>query len=409
MSRPLIIISRNPASYLSGHSIFAWQLSQFLGGSAQVPVVHITHTTDEGPRHSVEITPPVSAPLYRRIEVEYQAMEKVPHSLSSCAVADAVDAVLQENPKGVCGVLAISPLSYLADVVNVCLPSTTPVVSLLRGTDTLVLTQSWGKTAAGQRYRRALDACTGIYTVSHWLHDLAAGIGIPVTGVVAPVTFHPFALETFEAAAEELVKRLFPRSNSASQKLVVFASRMAAEKGALKVANVIDKLLSLDSSFVAVMAGSGPERSKVEQLLAAHASDGRAWVGPLTFPKVLALATRTDLMVMGSGLKEGTTFIEAISSSTVTFAATGTPVLFTAGPRSGGIAEAVGEENLRWCESLPGVASWPEAIADLFHDGPRRQRIATENRTAGKAFEIRTVLTHLMTSFGITLAQLRGD
>ena len=49
MSRPLIIISRNPASYLSGHSIFAWQLSEFLGGSAQVPVVHITHTTGEGP------------------------------------------------------------------------------------------------------------------------------------------------------------------------------------------------------------------------------------------------------------------------------------------------------------------------------------------------------------------------
>ena len=76
MSRPLIIISRNPASYLSGHSIFAWQLSEFLGGSAQVPVLHITHTTDEGPRHSVDITPPVSALLYRRIEVEYQAMEE---------------------------------------------------------------------------------------------------------------------------------------------------------------------------------------------------------------------------------------------------------------------------------------------------------------------------------------------
>ena len=249
MSRPLIIISRNPASYLSGHSIFAWQLSEFLGGRAQVPVVHITHTTDEGPRHSVDITPPVSTPLYRRIEVEYEAMEKVPHSLSSCSVADAVDAVLQENPEGVCGVLAISPLSYLADVVNVCLPSRTPVVSLLRGTDTLVLKQLWGSTAAGQRYRRALDACNGIYTVSHWLLDLAVELDIPVTGVVAPVTFHPFASETFDADAEELIKGLFPRSNNAGQKLVIFAGRMAAEKGALKVANVIDKLLNLDSSF----------------------------------------------------------------------------------------------------------------------------------------------------------------
>ncbi len=404
MKRPLIIISRNPASYLSGHSIFAWQLSEFLGGSAQVPVVHITHTTDEGPRHSVEITPPVATPLYRRIEVEYQAMEKVPHSLSSCAVADAVDAVLQENPRGVGGVLAISPLSYLADVVNVCLPSRTPVVSLLRGTDTLVLTQSWGDTAAGQRYRRALDACSGIFTVSRWLRDLAAGIGVPVTGVVAPVTFHPFAQETFDADAEELIKELFPRSKSAGQKLVVFAGRMAGEKGALHVAHVIDKLLGLDSSFVAVMAGSGPERSRVDQVLATHVSDGRAWVGPLTFPKVLALATRTDLMVMGSGLEERSTFTEAISSSTVTFGATGTPVLFTTGPRSGGIAEALGEENLRWCESLPGVGSWPEAILDLFQDGPRRERIVAENRAAGKAFEIHTVLAQLLTVFGIKLS-----
>jgi len=403
MSRPLIIISRNPASYLSGHSIFAWQLSEFLGGRAQLPVVHITHTTDEGPRHSVDITPPVSTPLYRRIEVEYEAMEKVPHSLSSCSVADAVDAVLQENPEGVCGVLAISPLSYLADVVNVCLPSRTPVVSLLRGTDTLVLKQLWGSTAAGQRYRRALDACNGIYTVSHWLLDLAVELDIPVTGVVAPVTFHPFASETFDADAEELIKGLFPRSNNAGQKLVIFAGRMAAEKGALKVANVIDKLLNLDSSFLAVMAGSGPERSKVEQVLAAHAANGRAWVGALTFPRVLALATRTDLMVMGSGLEEGTNFTEAISSSTVTFAALGTPVLFGAGPRSGGIAEAVGNENLRWCESLPDVESWPEAIAALFRDGPRRERIATENRTAGKAFEIHKVLAQLMTIFEIKL------
>ena len=405
MSRPLIIISRNPASYLSGHSIFAWQLSEFLGGSAQVPVLHITHTTDEGPRHSVDITPPVSALLYRRIEVEYQAMEKVPHSLSSCAVADAVDAVLQENPQGVRGVLAVSPLSYLADAVNVCLPSATPVVSLLRGTDTLLLTQAWGRTAAGKRYRRALDACSGIFTVSHWLRDLAAGIGIPVTGVVAPVTFHPFAQESFDAAAEELIKRIFPRSDSTGRKLVVFAGRMAAEKGALKVANVVDELLSHDSSFVAVMAGSGPERSRVEQVLAAHVSEGRAWVGPLTFPRVLALATRTDLMLMGSGLEEGTTFTEAISSSTVTFAAAGVPVLFATGPRSGGIAEAVGEENLRWCESLSSVASWPEAIADLFHDGPRRERIATENRVAGKAFEIHTVLDQLLTLFGIKLSR----
>ena len=109
-------------------------------------------------------------------------------------------------------------------------------------------------------------------------------------------------------------------------------------------------------------------------------------------------------MVMGSGLEEGTTFTEAISSSTVTFAAAGAPVLFATGPRSGGIAEAVGEENLRWCESLPGVASWPEAIVDLFHDGPRCQRIATENRDAGKAFEIHTVLAQLMTVFGIKLS-----
>ena len=231
--------------------------------------------------------------------------------------------MLQENPGGVCGVLAISPLSYLADVVNVCLPSTTPVVSLLRGTDTLVLTQPWGDTAAGRRYQRALDACNGIFTVSRWLRDLATRIGVDVTGVVAPVTFHPFARATFDADAEELIKRLFPRSNLGNKKLVVFASRMAAEKGALHVARVIDRLLALDSSFTAVMAGSGAERSEVEKVLAAHVSDGRAWVGPLTFPKVLALATRTDLMVMGSGLEKRSTFTEAISSSTVTFAATG--------------------------------------------------------------------------------------
>ena len=404
MKKPLIIVSRNPASYLSGHSIFAWQLSEFLGGSAQVPVVHITHTTEEGPRHSVEITPPVAAPLYRRIEVQYQAMEKVPHSLSSCAVADAVDGVLEENPGGVCGVLAISPLSYLADVVNVCLPSATPVVSLLRGTDTLVLTQSWGETAAGRRYRRALDACSGIFTVSRWLRDLAAGIGVPVSGVVAPVTFHPFAQETFAADAEELIKGLLPRSKSGGEKLIVFAGRMPAEKGALHVAHVIDRLLGLDSSFVAVMAGSGAERSKVEQVLAPHVSDGRAWVGALTFPKVLALATRTDLMLMGSGLEERSNFTEAISSSTVTFAAAGTPVLFAPGPRSGGIAEAIGAENLRWCESLSGVASWPEAITALFQDGSRRERIAAENRAVGKAFEIHTVLAQLLTVFGIELS-----
>lgn len=403
MKKPLIVISRNPASYLSGHSIFAWQLSEFLAGVVQTPVLHITHATAEGPRHSVEITPSVSALLYQRIEVEYHPMEKLPHSLSSCVVADEVDAVLEKISGGVSGVLAISPLNYLADVVNVCQPSETPVVSLLRGTDTLLLTQSWGETSAGRRYRRSLDACRAVFTVSQWLHDLAKGIGIAVTGVVAPVTFHPFSAETIETDADQLLRRILPRPKGKDERLVVFAGRMAAEKGALQVADVMGGLLDLDSSFVAVMAGSGPEEKAVAQRLAPHVMEGRAWVGPLSFPKVLALATRTDLMVMGSGLEKESMFTEAISSSTVTFAAAGTPVLFSTGPRSGGITEAVGDENRRWCESLSSVEVWPEAITDLFRDSLRRERITAENRSAGAAFKINAVLADLMTSFGISL------
>ena len=123
MSKPLVIISRNPDSYLSGHSIFSWQLSEFLAGNAGIPVVHVTHSSREGSRHSVRITPPVAARRYRRIEVQYEPMAKVPHSLSSCVVADSIDGILREYPDGVRGVLAISPLSYLADALNVCLLS----------------------------------------------------------------------------------------------------------------------------------------------------------------------------------------------------------------------------------------------------------------------------------------------
>ena len=404
MSKPLVIISRNPDSYLSGHSIFSWQLSEFLAGNAGIPVVHVTHSSREGSRHSVRITPPVAARRYRRIEVQYEPMAKVPHSLSSCVVADSIDGILREYPDGVRGVLAISPLSYLADVLNVCLDPPVPVVSLLRGTDTLELARPWGETYTGLRYRRALETCNAIFTVSGWLEDLARKIGLPVTGVVAPVTFHPFSRETLEAEARKLEQRLFPGTPPAAGRLVAFAGRMAAEKGALKVAEVLDALLEREPSVRAVMAGSGAERSRIRQVLADRIPEGRAWVGPLSFPEVLALAARTDLMLMGSGLEREETFTEAISSSSVTFASRGTPVLYCAGPRSGGIREAVGEENRLWCESLTGHESWSQAIRDLFGDEARYQRIASQNRVAGKAFEIHTVLAPLLACFGIRLS-----
>ncbi len=404
MSKPLVIISRNPDSYLSGHSIFSWQLSEFLAGRAGIPVVHVTHSSREGSRHSVRITPPVAASRYRRVEVQYEPMAKVPHSLSSCVVADSVDGILREYPDGVRGVLAISPLSYMADVLNVCLDPPIPVVSLLRGTDTLELGRTWGETYSGRRYRRALEQCDAIFTVSGWLEDLAKKIGLPVTGVVAPVTFHPFSPETLEAAARGLEQRLFPGDPPVEGRLVAFAGRMAAEKGALKVAEVLDSLLKRELSVRAVMAGSGAERSRIRQVLGDRISEGRAWVGPLSFPEVLALAARTDLMLMGSGLERKEPFTEAISSSSVTFASRGTPVLYCAGPRSGGIREAVGEENRLWCESLTSHEYWSEAIRGLFRDEIRYQRIASQNRAAGKAFEIHTVLAPLLTCFGIRLS-----
>ncbi len=404
MNKPLVIISRNPDSYLSGHSIFSWQLSEFLAGRAGIPVVHVTHSSHEGSRHSVRITPPVAASDYRRVEVQYQPMAKVPHSLSSCVVADSVDGILREYRDGVRGVLAISPLSYLADVLNVCLDPPIPVVSLLRGTDTLELDRSWGKTYSGRRYRRALEKCDAIFTVSGWLEGLARNIGLPVTGVVAPVTFHPFSPKTLEAESRKLEQRLFPGSPPFEGRLVAFAGRMAAEKGALKVAEVLDALLKREPSVRAVMAGSGAERSRIRKVLGDRISEGRAWVGPLSFPDVLALAARTDLMLMGSGLEREETFTEAISSSSVTFASRGAPVLYCGGPRSGGIREAVGEENRLWCESLTSHESWSEAIRDLFRDKVRYQRIASQNRAAGKAFEIDTVLAPLLTCFGIRLS-----
>lgn len=404
MSKPLIIISRNPDSYLSGHSIFSWQLSEFLAGRAGIPVVHVTHSSREGSRHSVRITPPVAASRYRRVEIEYQPMAKVPHSLSSCVVADSVDGILREYPDGVRGVLAISPLSYLADVLNVCLDPSIPVVSLLRGTDTLELARPWGDTYSGLRYRRALEKCDALFTVSGWLGDLAKKIGLPVTGVVAPVTFHPFSTETLEEEARSLDQRLFPGAPPAERRLVAFAGRMAAEKGALKVAEVLGSLLKQEPSVRAVMAGSGAERNRIRQVLGDWISEGRAWVGPLSFPEVLALAVRADLMLMGSGLEREEPFTEAISSSSVTFASRGTPVLYCGGPRSGGIREAVGEENRHWCESLAGHESWSEAIRDILRDETRYRRIASQNRAAGKAFEIQTVLAPLLTCFGVRLS-----
>jgi glycosyltransferase involved in cell wall biosynthesis len=404
MSKPLVIISRNPDSYLSGHSIFSWQLSEFLAGVARVPVVHITHAAREGSRHSVRITPPVGASLYRRVVIQYESMPKVPDSLSSCVVADAVDGILREYPDGVRGVLAISPLSYLADVLNVCLKPSMPVVSLLRGTDTLQLAGPWGTTYTGRRYRRALEECEGIFTVSQWLGDLARTIDLPVTGVVAPVTFHPFSRKTLEAEARSLETRMLPGNHPAAARLAAFAGRMASEKGALKVAEVLDALLRLEPSVRVAMAGSGSEQNRVRQVLDEWIAAGRAWVGPLSFPEVLTLASRTDLMVMGSGLEQEESFTEAISSSSVTFASRGTPVLYRSGPRSGGIREAVGEENRLWCEALDGHEAWPEAIRDLFQDEPRYKQISSQNRDAGKAFEIHTVLSPLLTCFGIRLA-----
>ena len=403
MNKPLIIISRNPDSYLAGHSIFAWQLSEFLGGHIGVPVIHITHAADEGLCHNVRITPPVTNPCYKRIEVRYQSMKKVPHSLSSCVVADTVDAVLQEHRQRVGGVLAISPLSYLPDVLNVCLTSSTPIVGLLRGTDTLELNGPWGTTHSGLRYRRALGSCNAIFTVSRWLENLAHSIGLSVTGVVTPVTFHPFSKETLELETRSLEQEMFSSNAPLEGRLISFAGRMAEEKGALKVAQILNRLLKKDRSLMAVMAGSGPERQRIDEVMQPHIREGRAWVGPLSFRRVLALALKTDLMIMGSGLEDNENFTEAISSSSVTFASTGTPVLYCSGSGSGGIAEAVGEENRRWCESLSGHCSWPQDILDLFQNKSLYEQITCQNRVSSKAFEIEAVLSKLLTYFKIRL------
>ncbi len=386
----VVIISRNPQSYLCGHSIFAWQYASYLHSNTRVRVIHITHSPDESRVHDVSIAPSLPDNRYALRIASQMEHEKLPRAMSSCAVADELADALKSDNHETLGVVFVSPLNFIADVLNLPEMRNVPSICLLRGTDTHLLRSPWRFSPSGRRYREAVASCSRVFAVSEYLAGVASQNGLTVHGIVPPTSYCPQVENT--TLPESLLSLV-----GYGRPVLVFAGRFSLEKGVLQVAGACRDFLSADHKAVAVFAGSGELTEELRRVLAGFIADGRAWVGSLSFPQVCVLTGRADLCLMGSGLEPdvASEFVEAISSVAVIFASRGVPILYKAGARSGGIEEAVSVANRHWCAGTTSIGDWPASIAQILADEPYRASIGRSNAQFASKFASECVFSLL--------------
>ena len=217
--------------------------------------------------------------------------------------------------------------------------------------------------------RRARDLAVGraahLVVPSEALRQLALGWGIPedrVTLVPNPVSA-PLGL----APREEL-----RRKHSLDGPTLVFAGRLAPQK-ALDVA--LDALARAESVTL-VIAGDGPDESRLREHAARLGLDGRArFLGAQPRSIVFELLRAADGALLTSNW-------ENFPHMVVEALAVGTPVLATA---VGGVSEIVRDGENGLLVAAGNVGAVADAIERYFDDAELRERLRA---TAGSSVEV---------------------
>jgi glycosyltransferase involved in cell wall biosynthesis len=343
--KTLILISRSYISYLSGHSIYSWQLATVL--LEQCPKLRIVHVINSDVQpESGAICPEIKHPRYRLVltggcENPHFAENETDHALRPSSIAATLRSVLKEAKNAV-GFI-INTLMFLQDVMPVFAEFDVPLIASLRGTDLYVV-----EDVQQSRYHQALKQLKHIFTMSPFMHQFAERFGITVGS----------ELPTMVADVDppKLVPYFLQWSNhhnmdvESTVPLLMYIGRLSREKGVVRIARSF-ATLAQSMSVQIVMGGSGPEEAEVRSELA-HIST--AIVAPMSYLEVRALAaharTRRSIFVSEPGIDSG--FVEGLGSAYMFFSSEGVPLLFPVNS-SGGAIYTCSAENARWAAQFP--------------------------------------------------------
>lgn len=155
------------------------------------------------------------------------------------------------------------------------------------------------------------------------------------------------------------------RSRAGEGGYVLASGRLVEEKG-LDTAIMAAR----DAGVPLVIAGSGPDRARLEGLAAG---------APVRFTGHLAPAALADLRAGAAAALVPSRSEEACPYAVLEAMASGLPVV---GSDLGGIPELIGRESV---VAAADVSAWAQALTRLWADAPARQRSGEQNLAAARA------------------------
>jgi glycosyltransferase involved in cell wall biosynthesis len=154
--------------------------------------------------------------------------------------------------------------------------------------------------------------------------------------------------------------------------VIAAVGRMIEVKGLHILAAAAEMILASHPSVHIILAGDGPERARVESIVANLPSSGRIhFPGALPRQRVARLLAESDLFV-NPGVVDRTGRAEGFGITTIEAMASGLAVL---GSRVGGITETIADGVSGLLVPPGDPRALAAAVGDLLDDAPRRARM----------------------------------
>lgn len=197
---------------------------------------------------------------------------------------------------------------------------------------------------------RVLQGAEKIFTVSKFTRDsVIARYQLPKTRFV----------HTLAGVNTSIYKKISPGSQKTENfPLLLTVTRLHPYKGVDKVIASLPAVLKQFPGLQYWIAGSGPDRARLEALVAAlNLQDTVRFLGPQKLEDLVALYNTADLFVLMT--RQALPDVEGFGLVFLEAAACGLPAL---GGRSGGIPEAVEENKSGWLVDPEDTAAIAEKI-----------------------------------------------
>lgn len=170
---------------------------------------------------------------------------------------------------------------------------------------------------------------------------------------------------------DSTVEPMFKKSTGQSEFRIGYVGRLSSEKG---VDTILTALQMLPENVELVVAGDGPERTRLRQLAERLGIEQRIrWLGAVEHAELPAVYASLDVLVLASRTRPN--WQEQFGRVSIEAMAAGVPVV---GTRCGAIPEVLGDAGILVDEDAPQALA--EAIVEVISHNEFRQRLTRRGR-----------------------------